>query len=641
MSLLLLRHGATAFAARNHSLLRTQGNAITRHFSSFTPIQVSSEISSITTEERMSQQILNARPNTSGVEKGSEELVLEALQQRRDPQLLLRAFLKASEDRSYLQSLPLSTFDRVLELLGPEYHIEPFAELRDDWMWIKDRYPRIEQLVVDYTNVIALLMRRWREAGRQFRLAEYRFMMRIAYEVGSKEMAGRTRYNMRLDKIEMDTTCHNYFFGSRCGPGAFDIAETNHLRVIRYLTQARKYLYRSGGGGVPLAGFRSYTVHGHKSIQTMVSRHFFEMVEKGLAPDVNSFRLLLLAQGRGGQIISVKSILRKVWDVDLDAISFESEGAFTTHLPPDSPIYPTPLLLETVAHVFGCNNDLSTAIRAVDYMSRKFSVEITNRAWSELLKWAYVLSRGRREKRGTRKYTKTVRGGWKRGQLPVKASIELWDAMVSPPYSIQPTLRMYRYRMKRLAEKGMFSQMLEALREVCRLAAKPPSIAEDLWTGNALVIDEGSLPSSTHSSHPLISQSHHQAELRSLEYHRNRQMISTWFQKLARLEKYVDPRLTTKGSEIVKEFFDYSHKGTFLLSVMTGKICIFRQEVSMVSLSPSRDRNLMIISATGHPKGSHYEAKTLDFIDMQGEEEEDAYDEGASLIREEPHDYPC
>lgn len=641
MSLPLLRYGATALIARKrlyHSFFRTQSDAYTRHLNSFAPVQTSNGLSLTAAEERLPYQIANDTPDISAGSKSSEALVLDALQRRKDPQLLMRAFIQASENPRYLQSLPQSTFERILELLAPEHHIKPFTEFRDDWSWVKERWPRLERLVIDYANLVTLLMARWREAGRSFRLAEYRFMMKVAYELGSQEMAEDIRRDMEANEVEMDTACYNYLIETKCWNGTLDIKEWHHFRFIRYFTQARKYVYRTGGSGIPLDGYKSYTVHGRKSIQAVVSRHFSELVEKGLVADVNTFRLLLLAQGRAGQVTAVKSILRKAWDVDLDSVRVEKDGAHTSHLSPDSPIYPTPLLLETVAHVFGCNNDLATAIRAVDFMSRKFTIEITRRTWFELLRWAYILSRQSPRGKARRKYY--LSGKFNRGKLLAKAPLDLWSAMLSPPYSIQPPLRMYRYPIRRLLELGSFAPLVEALREACCLAAKPPLATEPVWSGNALVVNDGPLRISDHLSHPLLSRRHHQLELESLKYHRDRQLIGQWILKLGHCKEISDPRVSKGGPEMVQEFWKFKPKRGFILAVRSGLMCIFREQYSKFLVNPSRRSDLLVVRGTAPSELSQYKAETQDFINLQTNMEENDPEQGAEtlLVEKELHD---
>ena len=642
MSLPLLRHGATAFIARKrlyHSFFRTQGDAYTRHLNSFAPAQTSDGLSLTAAEERLPYRIVNDPPDMSTGSKSSEAFVLDALQRRKDPKLVMKAFIQASENPQYLQSLPQSTFERILELLAPEHHIKPFTEFRDDWSLIKELWPRVERLVIDYTNIVDLLMTRWREAGRPFRLAEYRFMMKIACELRSQEMAENVRLDMEASEVEMDTTCYNYLIETKCWNEALDVKEWHHHRFIRYFTQARKYIYRTGGGGIPLNGYKSYTVHGRKSIQVVVSRHFSEMVEKGLVADVNTFRILLLAQGRAGQVAAVKSILRKAWDVDLDSVRVEKDGAHTSQLSPDSPIYPTPLLLETIAHVFGYNNDLATAMRAVDYMSRKFTIEITRQTWFELLRWAYILSQ--QTPRGKVRRKTYRRGKFHRGKVLIRAPLDLWSAMLSPPYSIQPSLRMYRYLIRRLLELGSFTPIIEALREACRLAANPSLATEQLWSGNALAVSDASLRTSEHLSHPLLSRQYHRLELKSLSHHRDRQIIDQLIWKLGYCKEISDPRVSQGGSEMVQEFWKFKPRRGFILAVGSGLMCIFREQYSEFRVNPSRRSDLLVVRGTTLPKLSQYKAETQDFINLQANMKENDLGQEAEdfLIEKELHNH--
>ena len=105
-----------------------------------------------------------------------------------------------------------------------------------------------------------------------------------------------------------------------------------------------------------------------------------------------------------------------------------------TSLGQDSQLYPDQSLLFILAHAFGSNNDLPTALRVVGHVSQKFSIPITTAVWAELLECAYTLS--------TKRYKKRKFDGAQLGQLAPQTVEDLFTVLTSEPHNCKPTMTM-------------------------------------------------------------------------------------------------------------------------------------------------------------------------------------------------------
>lgn len=194
---------------------------------------------------------------------------------------------------------------------------------------------------------------------------------------------------------------------------------------------------------------------------------FREMVDAGVAGNAETFCLMMVALGREGDLAGVESILKQVWKLDVNSLVNEDLVPTFTDLAcsPDSPFYPTKTLLFTLAHVYGTNNTIPTALRLVDHVSRHYSVEIPREVWSELLQWTFVLSHSRKGLSAADKSLEIQKGANDIGKLPPKAVYNLWQTMVSEPYNIRPTMQMYNWLIVSLHRRRCWGEMQKYMDE--------------------------------------------------------------------------------------------------------------------------------------------------------------------------------
>ncbi|KAI4126746.1 MAG: hypothetical protein LQ347_004851 [Umbilicaria vellea] len=394
-------------------------------------------------------------PDLNSIAEAKQQ-VLDALY-RADSEKLLHAFQRASRDETYVGSIPTTTFREILRLLRPEVFVDPYKEA---FRYLHPNHveqlgaAQFETMFLQFVDAVRDVTRMRRVAGFRLGTEEYKCILNCIRSGGGADAARAVWKGMLEDGVELDTPCYNLYFEALCWSNAFDPVESRKLRVIPYHMSMR----------LPVkwdqqrkAGFTGYLV-GNMGIKQEVVKLFGNMVRTGIVADEKTFCLLMTAMAREGDTTGPKSILKKVWDVDVEALLSQDDNALqSAKIPPTtSPVYPSKQLLFTIAHIFGSNNDIPTALRVVDHVSRKFSLAISREVWAQLLEWTFVLA--------SRRYGDRKSDGAQIGQLPIQSVERLWNTMVSEPYKVAPTMPMYNRLVRSYWTRDMVAQMLSGMR---------------------------------------------------------------------------------------------------------------------------------------------------------------------------------
>ena len=372
-----------------------------------------------------------------------------------DPDGLLRAFAEVSTDLNYIRSIPPETFTEILRLLDPEYFVEPYKNTLDDLSSASLRQLGIRPLQTFFADFVGhaqdIIWKR-RQAGHDLGLEDYRMLLNCARSAGDVGTADAVWDALYKNGLKPDTTCYNYYLEAKCWSGHYDAAQRHKLRVIPHNMIKRMGKQRT-------KEFSGYQVGETWGLKLQIVRLFDRMIRQGLLGDETTFVLMMTAMGREGDLQGVKAILKKVWSVDVDNIMADEElpSEVVELYPKTSPLHPTGRLLFTIAHIFGTNNDIPTALRLVDHVARQYSLHIPREVWAQLLEWTFVLSRKRRGLRKT--------DGASLGQLPPASVASLWDTMTSEPYNIKPTMPMYNQYIANLNMRQMVKPTLRMMRE--------------------------------------------------------------------------------------------------------------------------------------------------------------------------------
>lgn len=383
-----------------------------------------------------------------------------------DPQTLLVEFWEQSRDPAILAAIPATTFSEILRLLDRRRGFVAFFREYKQWhpkhyRMLLDLDRHFHQSLQDCRTLYRdIWHRRLRSVGYTG-VREYAGFLRLARNTWDGDAALSLMKDMLRRDVQPDLICYNLYFEARCWSDMWNPYERQLRRVIPRNQNIHKNHPTRTPADMTIKGYRI----AEGGLKTEVTRMFMKMIGEGTMADTTAFCHLMTALAREGDLDGVKSILRKIWDVDADATSeADNERQNKTLIPKDSSVYPNQALLFVIAHVFGSNNDVPTAVRLVDQFSRQFKVSIPYIAWSELLEWAFVLS--------TRRYNINDVRGVELGRLPLDSVHSLWDVMTSKPYCIQPGIEMYDLMIRSMWRRLRIDFMLQFVTKGVKIAQK-------------------------------------------------------------------------------------------------------------------------------------------------------------------------
>lgn len=253
--------------------------------------------------------------------------------------------------------------------------------------------------------------------GYSLSVLEYTHLLDCARAGEDIEMAEKLWNQMSgQEGVSPDTWAYNTYMAAMCGTASTE----RELRVTERTVAQRSAIT-------------------DENVRARAITVYKRMIDRGITPNSMTFDVLMLAMARMGDIHSVRRTLKQVWDVDVDSLGTrpETPESMEPAMDRDSPLYPREHTLVAVAAAFGSNNDVETAIRAVDHISRRYKIKISVAAWTVLLNWTYVF---------TRPPTHI---------LPNFSVMNLWRIMIAAPYNIKLTLEMYDYLVRSLISRKM------------------------------------------------------------------------------------------------------------------------------------------------------------------------------------------
>ena len=384
-----------------------------------------------------------------------------------DLDTLLRAFLQLSRRRNALEALPSTYLAEIIRSLKPEHFVAPF-KLAYEWVHPSFIYRfnkplrQLRDIFRDYTQTLRAIVARLKRADKKLGIREYMTLLDAARATGDAKLALYLFYCMRRDSIQPDATCYNHFFEALSWDTGSDpsvpivnggihkhriSAKNLHTRKIRD-TQS----WWAERQGISPQRLRNLTV-----------REFQNMSEEGVSANVATYCFFMQAMSRCWDLKSVKSILKKVWSIDVERINQNDNetSIFESDLEQDSPIYPDQKLLFTIAHIFGSHNDIPTALRVVDHVARKYDLLIDSDTFFQLAQWTWIASRRQGPARRAREPDIT--------ELPRHHFENLWQKMVNKPYNVKPNELLYHMRIRNLWDVRRRYKMVKAMEEVYSL----------------------------------------------------------------------------------------------------------------------------------------------------------------------------
>ncbi|KAK5698632.1 hypothetical protein LTR97_006279 [Elasticomyces elasticus] len=374
---------------------------------------------------------------------------------RHEPDLTARCLYAAAkaDDLEYIRNLAEAVFSEILNILEPGNFLDRLAsaniELSEATRKLIGVAP-MQRVAHEYSQLVTEVVAMRRSGCVRLTLADYTVLLRGARDLGNWRLAEALWKKMHHDLCVPSTECYNHYMSCKI----FNRLHSgrDRLRVIPFNMLARK-------AANPGAVYQGYRI-GRGGLKDQVMTIFRDMLKTGAVADETSFRTVIMAAAREGELPTVKSVLRKVWSIDVDALLAghpEAEIA-PKQFSQDSPLVPTEKLLFTIAHAFAINNDIPTALRLVDFVARYYDLTISQETWAQLFEWTFVLA-------VPRTGVKAATDGSRTGKLPLQSVMSLWNTMTGAPYFIDPTMGMYNLLIKNLFYRDMSFAMVEKMKE--------------------------------------------------------------------------------------------------------------------------------------------------------------------------------
>lgn len=354
-----------------------------------------------------------------------------------------------------------SFFAATFALLDPKYFVEPFKEIYRHMKPSLIHGPnelRIVRALEDQFGALTLqleeIVKRRRDAGHTLDLAACKHLLAFAAALADKQIAELVwEQMMPLTGTEPDLDCFAYYMEAFCWAGSWRKDEEFNFRVAAFNIAAREE------GGVK--GFESYRVGPIEGLRARMTKMFGNLATSGLEANEAIFANLMVAMGREGDLEGVKSILKSVWNIDVDLLVKvdEEEVETPSHYETDSSLRPTNQLLFAIAHVFSINNEVLLGLRLVDFVSRQYDLSIPYLVWFQILEFVYVLSRWPYRSRRER--------GFGVGWLPESTFEDVWLMCTDEPHNIRLTIPLKALRSRTLHNRFEFAQALSVF-ENCK-----------------------------------------------------------------------------------------------------------------------------------------------------------------------------
>ncbi|CAI7593539.1 unnamed protein product [Penicillium glandicola] len=331
-------------------------------------------------------------------------------------------------------SLQPTVFIEALHLLSPAHFVIPYRDLHHTlhgWGVLVQGLKPLEAVFDDFTKDLLTIIQYRAAAGYPPQLAEYTHLFDCAQAMGNGPLANALWDGMYASGVTPDTVCYNHYMAALVWNHCYVGKEAYNTRICHYNYKKRRMVD-------PSPGWRGFGT-AWNSVKGTVLDIFSQMSQDGLSGDEQTYVNIILAAARVGHSKSIKNILKTVWNVDVDAISAESDDSM---LPPVTPydswsgLYPTERLLFAVAHAFGTNNDIHTAMRTVDFIASSYNIAISDKIWSELIERTFTLSKEHKRRQAE---------DGRRGQVPRDMVRDLFQVLTTEPYNVPATLQMYRY----------------------------------------------------------------------------------------------------------------------------------------------------------------------------------------------------
>jgi hypothetical protein len=315
---------------------------------------------------------------------------------------------------------------------------------------------RIKRL---YDTAVLSLVAMRRMGDHTLTLEDYQYLLRSMRYSGAVKVADLIWNYMRKDRIKPDILCYNHYIATKAGADHISWLERNKARAKPSNLAERK----NGSKKDSVPGRKSTALYqvGEGGIKQQI-KYLFENMTKGwnLQPNEETICWMMIAFAKEGDLHDVEEVLHRVWNISVQKLLALGEEGIGYTLDKSSPLYPSKQMLYTLAFAYGCNHDIPTALRLVDFVSRKYAVEIPSEVWTELLEWTYTMTLQCGDERDVELNDR---------RLPYTVVANMWDTITKPPYSVKPDMMMYDKIIRILNKMQRFSLINQYMREAQEL----------------------------------------------------------------------------------------------------------------------------------------------------------------------------
>lgn len=383
---------------------------------------------------------------------------IEDILQERHPDRVLFTLLDPTFGRDFIQHAQPSAFADAFTSIDPQYFVEPMKDvyrfmkpsISNDptYRWVR----RLEERFIMFKVHLNTIINIRRDSGHKLTLEVCRHFLDCARIMGDSEMAKHVMWRlMRSDEVVPDLHCYNYYMEACCWNHAWSKSEQWRLRVTPRILSIRAKHNRP-------ADLKGHRVGKSAGLRYEMLALFKKLVADGHKGNEETFTTLMVAMGRENDLSGAKSILRSVYNINVDLLTQldEEEVETPTYYEDDSPLRPSARLLFTVAHVFGSNNEVALASKLVDYISRQYNLQIPFDVWFHLFEWTLVLQ--------LKRSASERKQGLALGQVGPATLQQLWDDMTDAPHNIIPDLVMRTLRARARRDALQFEDTVSDLR---------------------------------------------------------------------------------------------------------------------------------------------------------------------------------
>ena len=417
------------------------------------------------------------------------------------PERILHAFLHPQIGASFIQSASDDDFVQAFEKLDPVYFLRQ-CKLIDKaihpklYTIYKIRKAKFVGIKFDWcAKCLSEIITQRTASGHVISSSIYRHYMLWAEEMGDEILARDLRETMRRLDIQPDLPTYNSLMGATVWSGAYELDARYRRRNVPILKALRERKRRPARSQHTVELQRPLFERSKgETIRAHTLALFAELTQRGCVPDEVTFTNLMIGLGYDADMEGVKSILKSVWNIDIDMLAKydEEEVESPTYYEDNHPLRPTDKLLHAVVYIFATNNDSYHASYLLDYVSRNYNIPIPDDVWMLLYETTYLLSKQFGTHEGLQQHGQDAdeevavarrnREGRNAGALPHDSLSKLFQTMTDEPHNIEPNPWMLS-KVANNARKALNSLplTLDALRAAIHLRTEQLTLVSQLY----------------------------------------------------------------------------------------------------------------------------------------------------------------